>query len=221
MPCIGDRISSHFHNVNKDYHYEDFYHSLCPHFDGNNQFDRESSRHRCSWHCRCWSGLSVRFSDGRCANGNALGVPLNDAAIAVLESQQGKHRINVFTYRRKPLRSANQLAWRKTLKASGIEDFRRHDLRHTWASRLRQNDVSTWVLQELGGWKSESMVRRCAHLSVAHLQSYAERLNSVDTLKSVALGHKNGHSSEDSLHESSAKSLKYMVPATRFELVTL
>ncbi|WP_407699095.1 tyrosine-type recombinase/integrase [Sphingopyxis solisilvae] len=35
---------------------------------------------------------------------------------------------------------------------SGITDFRWHDLRHTWASWLRQNDVPTWVLQELGGW---------------------------------------------------------------------
>jgi integrase len=162
----------------------------------------------------------VTIGYGDTKNGNALGVPLNDAAIAVLESQQGKHRTNVFTYRGKPLRSANQLAWRKALKASGIEDFRWHDLRHTWASWLRQNDVPTWVLQELGGWKSESMVRRYAHLSVAHLQSYAERLNSVATLKSVALGHKNGHSGENFLHESSAKSLKTLVPATRFELVT-
>jgi hypothetical protein len=44
------------------------------------------------------------------------------------------------------------------------------------ASWLRQNDVPTWVLQELGGWKSESMVRRYAHMSVKHLQPYADQL---------------------------------------------
>jgi hypothetical protein len=76
------------------------------------------------------------------------------------------------------------------------------------------------VLQELGGWKSESMVSRYAHLSIAPLQSYAERLNFVDILKSVALGHKNGHSGEHSPRERAAKSLKKLVPATRFELVT-
>jgi len=32
------------------------------------------------------------------------------------------------------------------------------------------------VLQELGGWKSVSMVRRYAHMSVKHLQPYADRL---------------------------------------------
>jgi integrase len=54
--------------------------------------------------------------------------------------------------------------------------FRWHDLRHTWASWLRQNDAPTWVLQELGGWKSETMVRRYAHMSVKHLQPYADHL---------------------------------------------
>ncbi len=36
--------------------------------------------------------------------------------------------------------------------------------------------MPTWVLQELGGWKSETMVRRYAHMSVKHLQTYADQL---------------------------------------------
>lgn len=43
-------------------------------------------------------------------------------------------------------------------------------------SWLRQNDVPTWVLEELGGWKSEAMVRRYAHMSVKHLQPYSDQL---------------------------------------------
>ena len=62
------------------------------------------------------------------------------------------------------------------MKRAGIADFRWHDLRHTLASWLRQNDVPTWVLQELGGWKSEAMVRRYAHMSTKHLQPYADQL---------------------------------------------
>ncbi|TGX49695.1 hypothetical protein E5A73_18875 [Sphingomonas gei] len=66
------------------------------------------------------------------------------------------------TYRGNPLRSANTRTWRAALAKCGITDFRWQDLRHIWASWLRQSDVVTWVLQEWGGWKSESMVRRYA-----------------------------------------------------------
>ena len=80
-----------------------------------------------------------------------------------------------------------------------IKNFRWHDLRHTWATWLRQNDVPTWVLQELGGWKSESMVRRYAHMSVKHLQPCADQLTfPVTEAKSLesqkVAGHKSGHS---------------------------
>jgi integrase len=138
---------------------------------------------------------------GDTKNGEALGVPLNDIAMKVLREERGKHDIHVFTFKGAPLRNANNRAWRAALKACGIENFRWHDLRHTRASWLRQNDVPTWVLQELGGWKSETMVRRYAHMSVKHLQPYADRLifpvtpeepaKSVETLDSPV--HKSGH----------------------------
>lgn len=145
-------------------------------------------------------------------NGNALGVPLNDAAAAVLERQKGRHRDRVFTYRGKPLNNANTRTWRKALKTAGIRDFRWHDLRHTWASWLRQADVPTWVLQELGGWKSESMVRRYAHLSVKHLAPYADQLILPDTgaipAKSLGSHEKPGH---DSGHSGGLPKLRLVV----------
>lgn len=139
---------------------------------------------------------------GDTKNGEALGVPLNAVALGILERQQGKHDVHVFTYRGKPLRSANTRTWRAALKACGITNFRWHDLRHTWATWLRQNDVPTWVLQELGGWKSESMVRRYAHMSVKHLAPYADQLTFPVTLENGgkpgpeigSSGHKTGHS---------------------------
>ena len=142
---------------------------------------------------------------GDTKNGEALGIPLNDVALGVLERQGGKHPQHVFTYRGRPLRSANTRTWRVALKACGIEDFRWHDLRHTWASWLRQIDVPTWVLRELGGWKSETMGRRYAHMSVKHLQPYADQLifpvtpGNGRNLQSVIAdtGHKTGHSASE------------------------
>ncbi len=118
----------------------------------------------------------VTLEHSETKNGEALGVPLNDLAVSVLTRRRGMHPRHVFTYRGSPINHVNTKAWKGALKRAGITDFRWHDLRHTWASWLRQNDVPTWVLQELGGWKSETMVRRYAHLSVKHLQPFADQL---------------------------------------------
>ena len=146
----------------------------------------------------------VTIEHGDTKNGEALGVPLNAVALGVLERQRGKNARHVFTFRGKKLCNANNRAWRAALTACGIENFRWHDLRHTWASWLRQNDVPTWVLQELGGWKSESMVRRYAHMSVKHLAPYADQLIFPVTVGSGENppipenpeGHKSGHSED-------------------------
>lgn len=67
----------------------------------------------------------------------------------------------------------NTTAWQKALKRAQIEDFRWHDLRHTWASWLVQNATPLNIVQEMGDWESEGMVRRYAHLAPAHLAAHA------------------------------------------------
>jgi len=93
----------------------------------------------------------------------------------------GKHstRVFTFTYKGKPVTRANNHAWRKALVRAGIEDFRWHDLRHTWASWHIQQGTPLHVLQELGGWSDHEMVRRYAHLSVEHLAEYADNLSEI------------------------------------------
>lgn len=109
----------------------------------------------------------------------AIHVPLNSIAVAVLQRRLGEHSIRIFTYKGKPIAWANTLAWRNALKRAGIEDFRWHDLRHTWASWLAQQGAPMNVLQELGGWESEEMVRRYAHLSKPQLLEHAELVSNV------------------------------------------
>ena len=92
--------------------------------------------------------------------GTAIGVPLNDEAIAVLREEIGKHRDRVFTFRRRPLANANTKAWKNALRRAGIEHFRWHDLRHVWATWHLMAGTTLGELQELGAWKSEAMVRR-------------------------------------------------------------
>ncbi len=107
----------------------------------------------------------------------AIAVPLNAEAMAVLHRLEGRHPTNMFSYRGRPIRQVNTKAWKKALKRAGIENFRWHDLRHTWASWHVQAGTPLAVLQELGGWESELMVRRYAHLSAEHLAPYAEKIS--------------------------------------------
>ena len=79
----------------------------------------------------------------------------------------------------KPILQVSTKAWYKALKRAGIEAFRWHDLRHTWASWHVQQGTPLFALQELGGWESSEMVRRYAHLAAEHLASYAERLSAL------------------------------------------
>jgi integrase len=102
-------------------------------------------------------------------NRKPLSVPLNREALAVLHRQLGKHPVRVFTFAGKP----------NALKRAGIEDFRWHDLRHTWASWHRMQGTPTHELQQLGGWKTGAMVERYAHLSSNHLANAAARLDTM------------------------------------------
>ena len=106
----------------------------------------------------------------------AIAVPLNDDAMRIISLQIGKHPTVVFTYKGAPVAEVTTAAWYKALKRCGIDDFRWHDLRHTWASWHVQNGTPLNVLQELGGWESVQMVRRYAHFSAGHLASYVSNL---------------------------------------------
>jgi len=105
-----------------------------------------------------------------------IAVPLNAEAMAVLNDQLGQDPKYVFTYQGKPVWQVNTKSWRRAVQRAGLEDFRWHDLRHTWASWHVQAGTPTSVLQEMGAWSTSEMVRRYAHLSAAHLAIHAERI---------------------------------------------
>lgn len=123
----------------------------------------------------------------------AIAVPLSSGAVVVLREQIGKHPIYVFTYRgQAPVKQVNTKAWKASLKASEIESFRWHDLRHTWASWHVQAGTPLAVLKELGGWESLEMVQRYAHLSSEHLAQYVERVSGLRLVDGGAVGTKVG-----------------------------
>ena len=116
-------------------------------------------------------------------------VSLNATAIEVLKGQIGKHSVRVFTYRGKPITQTNTKAGRRALQQAGIENFRWHDLRHTWASWLTQQGVPLNVIQEMGAWESTEMVRRYAHLTPEQFGKHArivdDLLNGTSTAQVI------------------------------------
>lgn len=107
----------------------------------------------------------------------AIAVPLNAEAVILIRKQLGKHDKYVFSYNGQRIIQTSTKTWYKGLAAVGIENFRWHDLRHTWASWHVQNGTPLFALQELGGWESPEMVQRYAHLSAEHLAPYADKLS--------------------------------------------
>ena len=68
-------------------------------------------------------------------------------------------------------------AWQSLMKAAQIKNFRFHDLRHTFASKLAMRGVDLYTISELLGHSSIEMTQRYAHLSPDHKAAAVALLN--------------------------------------------
>ena len=137
---------------------------------------RESNVCHLKWNDILWQQQHLILHADEAKNKKTIPIPLNQDAMAILIRWRSVHPVCVFAYKHKPIARCNTKAWRKALNRAGIENFRWHDLRHTWASWHVQNGTSLHELQQLGGWSSYEMVLRYAHLSSDHLRDAAERI---------------------------------------------
>jgi integrase len=64
--------------------------------------------------------------------------------------------------------------FRRAARAAGLRDFRFHDLRHHGATMALNKGFTAPIVQALGGWKSEKMMRRYAAVTDQTLRAAAE-----------------------------------------------
>lgn len=108
-------------------------------------------------------------------------IPINDELDRVfkeIRKEQGLSSEYVFTYQRKHILRIDR-SFKGALRRAGIENFRFHDLRHTFASHLVMKGATIKEVQELLGHKTISMTMRYAHLSPEHKKRAVNLLNGL------------------------------------------
>jgi integrase len=115
--------------------------------------------------------LTVRRENAK--SGKQRHVPLNTEALAVLKqwaSQTGGAG-SVFGV------ASVKNGWGSLLIAAKVQNFRFHDLRHHFASRLVMGGVDLNTVRELLGHADLTMTLRYAHLAPEHLAAAVEKLS--------------------------------------------
>jgi len=131
-----------------------------------------------------WSQVSLmrkRIRLEKTKNGSDREIPLNKTCLKVFEALHATRPHNGRVFLSKYGRDLNDpRAWFElALEESRVKNFRWHDLRHTFISRLVMKDVNLRTVQELAGHKTISMTTRYAHLAPEHNQAAIEKLDSA------------------------------------------
>lgn len=123
------------------------------------------------WEDVSLEGASLTVRGYGAKSGKTRHIPLNAEAVQVLRDWQastGNTSGYVF-----PAEDGGRLdninaAWSRVLKAAGIDRFRFHDLRHTFASWLVMQGVDLNTVRDLLGHADLKMTLRYAHLAPEH-----------------------------------------------------
>ena len=143
---------------------------------------RKGSQYGLTWDMVDWKCRMLNIP--RTKNEEPVHVPLNDAAVAALRVvyARGDRRGRVFQSAKTGEPLENGRHWfDDAVIQSGIKNFRWHDLRHTFASRLRMKGAALEDIADLLGHKSLTMTRRYAHLGPNKLHAVVALLISSDT----------------------------------------
>jgi len=106
-------------------------------------------------------------------------IPLNAEALETLQKlHHNELQVDMFVFRRRDNEPFTDIkhAWAKLLGDADIQNFRWHDMRHHFASKLAMAGVDLNTVRELLGHSSYEMTLRYAHLSAGHKANAVQKL---------------------------------------------
>lgn len=103
-------------------------------------------------------------------------VILNDAAWFIVQSQRDAHLQWVFPFRGRRVNGMNNTGWQRARRKAGLRGVRVHDLRHTFATRLRAAGVAEEDRAALLGHSLRTMPEHYASADVGRLVALANRV---------------------------------------------
>lgn len=115
-------------------------------------------------------------------SGKARQIPINDRAAQVFKELRHKNHLKspyVFCGPDGKRLYEVKHSFTSACRRAGLEDFRFHDLRHTFASHLVMKGIGLKAVQELLGHADLTMTMRYAHLSQGHLKAAVSALNDL------------------------------------------
>ena len=128
-------------------------------------------------------------------NGDPVGIPMTEKVNLALRDLNKIRRLDsdyIFGKNGKPFsRWWISKSFKKVCKKAGIENFRFHDLRHDFCSRLVQRGVDLYTVAALAGHRNLKTTQRYAHLSPEKLKSGIEALNFGHNLDTMGSSGKN------------------------------
>ena len=128
-------------------------------------------------------------------SGKARQIPINDRLAQVLKDMRKKNQLKseyVFCGPDGKRLYEVKRSFAGACRRAALEDFRFHDLRHTFASHLVMAGISLKAVQELLGHADIKMTMRYSHLSQAHLKDAVAALNGLGDGKEMVNIPQNG-----------------------------
>lgn len=140
-----------------------------------------------TWENVDFNNRTVTIEGALAKSGKTRHIPLNDQAIKVLRIWKNQSVGSKLVF---PSKDGTKLegikkSWNNLLLKTGINNFRFHDLRHHFASRLVMAGVDLNTIRELLGHSDIKMTLRYAHLAPEHKAEAVAKLMPRPALKNA------------------------------------